>query len=301
VLDRAELDGAAAGPVPELAALWFHRGNVFYQQRDVASCRAAHQRALDIAIAGGWSGEQARAWGGLGDVIYSEGTMAAARSAFQHCADLALEAGLVDVRAANLPMVGLTSFFLGDLDSSERASAEALAVMTGGAHRGALGAGMTIALCAHLKCEPARAEVEAAVRRSQPSPIAIGFGAFALSLVARSEEEARRDAERGLAAMIEGRGLGIRGALLARLAAMTRDAEALASSIRSFDDRSPVNVRLLGLPHALQAARRLHDDALGEDVLRRLERLGEGAPWAARVARWGRGGPDPQLDAAFPS
>ncbi len=300
-LDQAEADGADAGLIPELAQLWFHRGNVAFLQGDAAAVRSAHERALAIATEGGWPAEQARAWSGLGDAHYATGDMRRARDAFTHCVELARATALTDVQAANLPMIGLTSFFLDEVDHAELAVQQAVDCMAGGAHRGDLTAGAVLALCRHHRGIAARSEVEQILRRKLDSPIYGGFRSFSLSLVARTDAEALADVATGLDLVGEHRALGIRSALFGRRSAIARDPESLAASLAWLEPPTPVFVRLLAMPHALHAARRLGNQAAVDRLLIMLDDLGmRGAPYATRLAAWARCGIDQVLDAIFP-
>jgi len=300
-LDQAEVDGQDAGPIPELAQLWFHRGNLAFLEGDPEAVRFAQERSLALATEGGWLSEQARAWSGLGDAHYAAGDMRRAREAFTRCVELARATSLTDVQAANLPMVGLTSFFLNDVETAERAVREAVDCMAGGAHRGDLTAGAVLALCAHHRGVAAREQAEPILRRKLDSPIYGGFRSFSLSLVARTDDEALADVATGLKLVGEHRALGIRSALYGRRAAIARDPDSLAASLTWLAPPTPVFVRLLAIPHALHAARRLGDASARDQLVLALDELStRGAPYAARLAAWARGGIDPELEAIFP-
>jgi hypothetical protein len=285
-----------------LATLWFHRGNLAFLRGDVSACRVAHEKALAIARAGGWKSEEARAWGGLGDAVYAEGRMSEARDAFARCVELSREAGIEDVLAAHLPMVGMTSFFLGDLDRAESAADAALERMAGGAHRGQLLAGVVLAGCAHLRGGGDRARIREILRPQQGGATYHGFRCFGLSLVADSLEQARADVQFGLDALERGGdALGQKALLLARRAALDRDPLALAECVGPLGPPGPVFARLFGIPQALHAARLVGEHAYDEPLCASLDQLAAaGTPWARRVAAWARGASDRQMDAAFP-
>ena len=151
----AVLDGAeplcARFDLPALMSrLCFTRGNLLFQTGRAAECAAAHDRALAEARRAGSVEAEARALGGLGDAHYMRGAFVSSRAAFAKCVETAAAIGLGEIEADNLPMLAMSSVWLGDL-AGARALAERALQLAGTLRRprawGVASNGLTLILC----------------------------------------------------------------------------------------------------------------------------------------------------------
>jgi DNA-binding SARP family transcriptional activator len=122
-LDRHEAELGAGASAQALARLWSLRGNLYFPMSDVDACLHAHQRALTYAQQAGARGDEARALGGLGDAYYQRGRMRTARDHFARAVAISRAAGLERLVLANLPMLGATRAYCGEIELG-RADAE---------------------------------------------------------------------------------------------------------------------------------------------------------------------------------
>ncbi len=90
-------------------------GNLCFPLGRFDDCLQAHQRAYRYAQEANSPLEIARALGGLGDAHYQRGNMLTARQHFGQCVREAREHGLIGVLLGNLPMLGVTEVYCGDI------------------------------------------------------------------------------------------------------------------------------------------------------------------------------------------
>nr|WP_298725001.1 BTAD domain-containing putative transcriptional regulator [uncultured Steroidobacter sp.] len=90
-------------------------GNLCFPLGRFDACLQAHQTAYQYAQQANSPPELARALGGLGDAHYQRGNLLTARQHFVQCVKEAREHGLIGVLLANLPMVGITHVYCGEV------------------------------------------------------------------------------------------------------------------------------------------------------------------------------------------
>jgi tetratricopeptide (TPR) repeat protein len=90
-------------------------GNLCFPLGRFDACLQAHQTAYRYAQEANSPPELARALGGLGDAHYQRGNLQTARKHFVQCVKEAREHGLIGVLLANLPMVGITHVYCGEV------------------------------------------------------------------------------------------------------------------------------------------------------------------------------------------
>jgi tetratricopeptide (TPR) repeat protein len=151
VLDGAEPLCARFDLPALMSRLCFTRGNLLFQAGRAADCAASHDRALAEARRAGSVEAEVRALGGLGDAHYMRGAFASSRAAFSSCVETAAANGLHEIECDNLPMLALSSFWLGDLAGARRL-AERAAELAGTLRRPRAGGVAANALCMIL-CE----------------------------------------------------------------------------------------------------------------------------------------------------
>jgi len=117
-LDRAETVAAQHGMNLELSSLHHLRGNLYFPLGKMEGCLEQHGRALDFAREAGSPESEARALGGLADAEYARGRMRTANGHFRQCIALSREHGFGRIEVANLCMLELTRYFLGELQGS---------------------------------------------------------------------------------------------------------------------------------------------------------------------------------------
>ncbi len=81
-------------------------------------CLEQHRRALEYARGAGSPESEARALGGLADAEYARGRMRTANGHFRQCIALCREHGFGRIEVANLCMLGLTRYYLGELQGA---------------------------------------------------------------------------------------------------------------------------------------------------------------------------------------
>ena len=167
----AVLDGAeplcARFDLPALMSrLCFTRGNMLFQTGRAAECAAAHDRALAEARRAGSVEAEARALGGLGDAHYMRGAFASSRAAFAKCVETAAANGLSEIECDNLPMLAMSSVWLGDL-AGARALAER-AMELAGTLRRPRAAGVASNALALILCELGEFDAAIEVARRRP-------------------------------------------------------------------------------------------------------------------------------------
>jgi DNA-binding SARP family transcriptional activator/tetratricopeptide (TPR) repeat protein len=128
-LDALERAEAALGDTADArtrARMSTLRGNLCFPLGRFDACLKAHQAAYRNAQEANSPLELARALGGLGDAQYQRGHMLTARSHFAQCVQEAREHGLISVLLSNLPMLGLTEVYCGELAMGRASLREAL-------------------------------------------------------------------------------------------------------------------------------------------------------------------------------
>lgn len=125
-LDDAEATLAEHADSRLRARMFTLRGNLCFPLGHMDACLNAHQQALEHARAAGSPAELARAYGGIGDALYQRGRMLSARDQFAECIQAARRHGLTDILAANLPMLGISHHYSGNLLMAEQLLDEGL-------------------------------------------------------------------------------------------------------------------------------------------------------------------------------
>jgi tetratricopeptide (TPR) repeat protein len=116
LLDQAE--GEAGSDKPRLASVHYMRGNVLFPLGRAEECRAAHQRALELAIETGSTETEASAHSGLGDASYMAGRMRTAGHHFRRAVEHARAHGYTRVEVSNLFMIAVVAAYDGPADEA---------------------------------------------------------------------------------------------------------------------------------------------------------------------------------------
>ena len=127
-LDQAEAGAAKHGLILALSQIHHLRGNLYFPMGNMEGCLEQHSRALECARQA--ASPEDEALGGLADAMYARGRMRASHGYFQDCSGLCREHGFGRIEVANLSMLGLTRYYLGDLQGAWQdtlAAAEAAA------------------------------------------------------------------------------------------------------------------------------------------------------------------------------
>ncbi|WP_293850075.1 tetratricopeptide repeat protein, partial [Steroidobacter sp.] len=103
-------------------------GNLCFPLGRFDACLQAHQQAYDYAQEANSPLELARALGGLGDAHYQRGNMLTARKHFAQCVKEAREHDLISVLLSNLPMLGITQNYSGEIAAGRATLQEALEI-----------------------------------------------------------------------------------------------------------------------------------------------------------------------------
>jgi DNA-binding SARP family transcriptional activator len=122
-LERAQILFAETADAQIHARMSTLHGNLCFPLGRFDDCLQAHQQAYQYAQQANSPPELARALGGLGDAYYQRGSLLTARKHFVQCVKEAREHGLISVLLANLPMVGITQVYCGEV-AAGRASLE---------------------------------------------------------------------------------------------------------------------------------------------------------------------------------
>lgn len=125
-LDRAEAALGSNVDAQIRARIYTLRGNLCFPLGRLDACLEAHQRALQYAQRAQSPLELSRAYSGLGDAWYQRGRMKTAHGHFARCIDAARRHGLPGVLIANLPMLGITQAYCGDVRAGSETIREAL-------------------------------------------------------------------------------------------------------------------------------------------------------------------------------
>lgn len=103
-------------------------GNLCFPLGRFDACLKAHQEAYEYAQQANSPLEIARASGGLGDAQYQRGNMLTARNHFAQSVREGREHGLIEVLLSNLPMLGVTQIYCGDIAASRATLQEGLEI-----------------------------------------------------------------------------------------------------------------------------------------------------------------------------
>jgi class 3 adenylate cyclase/tetratricopeptide (TPR) repeat protein len=106
-LDEAEAE--VGSDKARLAAIWYMRGNILFPLARAEECRAAHQRALELAVEIGSTEAEARAHSGLGDAFYMAGRFRTGGRHFRRAVEIARAHGYTRVEVSNLFMIALVA------------------------------------------------------------------------------------------------------------------------------------------------------------------------------------------------
>jgi tetratricopeptide (TPR) repeat protein len=124
---RAGRDRGGQGATPgELVQFHLLRGNLYFALGEIEACLASCERASALAAQAGSVELRASALGSLGDALYLAGRMLSAHEQYRRCVDLAHDEHLAQIRAAYLPMLGLTHLYRNDIPQCRRISEAAL-------------------------------------------------------------------------------------------------------------------------------------------------------------------------------
>ena len=133
-LDRAEAalgSRADSRPVsrPDAqirARIYTLRGNLCFPLGRLDACLQAHEQALEYAQQAQSPIDLARAYSGIGDAWYQRGRMKTAQGYFARCIEAGRRHSLPGVLIANLPMLGITQAYCGDVRAGTETIREAL-------------------------------------------------------------------------------------------------------------------------------------------------------------------------------
>ncbi|HWK50952.1 MAG TPA: BTAD domain-containing putative transcriptional regulator [Steroidobacter sp.] len=114
-LERAQTLFGETADAQTRARMSTLHGNLCFPLGRFDACLQAHQTAYRYAQQANSPPELARALGGLGDAHYQRGNLLTARQHFVQCVKEAREHGLISVLLANLPMVGITHVYCGEV------------------------------------------------------------------------------------------------------------------------------------------------------------------------------------------
>ncbi|WP_116811302.1 BTAD domain-containing putative transcriptional regulator [Steroidobacter cummioxidans] len=114
-LERAQTLFGETADAQTRARMSTLHGNLCFPLGRFDACLQAHQTAYQYAQQANSPPELARALGGLGDAHYQRGNLLTARQHFVQCVKEAREHGLISVLLANLPMVGITHVYCGEV------------------------------------------------------------------------------------------------------------------------------------------------------------------------------------------
>lgn len=103
-------------------------GNLCFPLGRFDACLQAHQKAHRYAQEANSPLEIARALGGLGDAHYQRGNLLTARRHFAQCVREARAHGLIGVLLSNLPMLGVTEVYCGDIAAGHASLREGLEI-----------------------------------------------------------------------------------------------------------------------------------------------------------------------------
>lgn len=127
-LGRAESSLEEIADAQTRARMRTLRGNLCFPLGLFDACLQAHQEAYGYAQEANSPPELARALGGLGDAHYQRGHMLTSKSHFSQCVKEAREHGLIAVLLCNLPMLGITQVYCGELAAGRASLHEALEI-----------------------------------------------------------------------------------------------------------------------------------------------------------------------------
>lgn len=125
-LDRAEAALGSSVDAQIRARIYTLRGNLCFPLGRLDACLRAHEQALQYAQQAQSPLDLARAYSGLGDAWYQRGRMKTAQGYFARCIDAGRRHGLPGVLIANLPMLGITQAYCGDVRAGSETIHEAL-------------------------------------------------------------------------------------------------------------------------------------------------------------------------------
>lgn len=127
-LERAQTLFAETADAQTRARMSTLHGNLCFPLGRFDDCLHAHQQAYQHAQQANSPPELARALGGLGDAYYQRGNLLTAREHFVQCVKEAREHGLITVLLANLPMVGITQVYCGEVAAGRVSLQECLEI-----------------------------------------------------------------------------------------------------------------------------------------------------------------------------
>jgi tetratricopeptide (TPR) repeat protein len=164
-LEEAEREGSDGLDHADRARIHYLRGSLFFPLAEEQAGLAEQTRALEHARLAGSIELQLRALSGLGDAHYAGGRLVSAYDRFRECVELSRLHRVVQVEAANLPMLAISHYFMGRMGEGLQIAEAALAL----AKRVANPRSELIANHAICIMSLAAAEVERALRHARIS------------------------------------------------------------------------------------------------------------------------------------
>ena len=125
-LEQLEAAAEQSATPAELVQVHLLRGNLHFPLGEIEACLASHERARELAAQAGSVELRASVLGSLGDALYLGGRMLSAHEQYRCCVDLACDQHLAQIRAAYLPMLGLTHLYRNEMPQCRRISQAAL-------------------------------------------------------------------------------------------------------------------------------------------------------------------------------
>jgi tetratricopeptide (TPR) repeat protein len=127
-LRAAEAEAPEALDHTDRARIHYLRGSLHFPRGEVQAGLAEQTRALEHARQAGSIELQLRALSGLGDAHYAGGRVVSAHACFRECVALSRTHRVVQVEAANLPMLAITAYFVARIDEGLEQAGAALAL-----------------------------------------------------------------------------------------------------------------------------------------------------------------------------
>jgi class 3 adenylate cyclase/tetratricopeptide (TPR) repeat protein len=127
-LQEAECEAPEVLEHTDRARIHYLRGGLYFPLGQVQAGLAEQTRALEHARLAGSIELQLRALSGLGDAHYAGGRVVSAYECFSECVALSRAHRIVQVEAANLPMLAITAYFVARIDEGLEHARAALAL-----------------------------------------------------------------------------------------------------------------------------------------------------------------------------
>lgn len=128
LLEQAEREARDELEPAVRARIHYLRGSLCFPLGEYERGMAEQAQALELARAAGSIELQLRALSGLGDAHYGAGRLASSYRCFEECVALSRRQRMVQVEAANLPMLAICSYFMADIGAGLELAREGLDV-----------------------------------------------------------------------------------------------------------------------------------------------------------------------------